>query len=275
VNARPVLGSLDEVREWASICESQGLSLPAALHVDTGMNRLGLPMDELPAVASAFGAVFRPSLLISHFACADAPAHALTGRQIARFAQARSILSDIPSSLANSPGIFLAERPHYDMVRPGYALYGGNPTPGRPNPMRPVVGLDARIIQVRDVAAGDTVGYGATWSASTPRRIATVSVGYADGFLRAGGAANVDVERGRDRGAAIVAGRLCPLVGRVSMDLVTIDISDVPVNEAKRGDAATLIGGALDIDEVARRAGTIGYEILTSLGRRYSRRYLS
>lgn len=275
VSARPVLGSLDEVREWASICETQGRSFPAALHVDTGMNRLGLSMDKLPALPGALGPVFRPSLVMSHFACADDPEAPLNRRQLASFALARSALPGTPASLANSPGIFLPEQPYYDLVRPGYALYGGNPTPCRPNPMRPVVGLDARIIQVREVAAGDSVGYGAAWTARTACRIATVSVGYADGFLRAGGATDDHGERDRARGAALVAGRLCFLVGRVSMDLVTLDVSDVPPKEVQRGDPVTLIGGALDIDEVARRAGTIGYEMLTSLGRRYSRRYLT
>jgi alanine racemase len=158
------------------------------------------------------------------------------------------------------------------LVRPGYALYGGNPTPDRDNPMRPVVGLEGRIVQLRWVEADHTVGYNGRWLALDKRRIATLSVGYADGYPRSSSA------RGRSgdellAGMALVAGQPCPFAGNVSMDLITVDVTDVPEAQVKRGDTVTLIGGELTIDEVGRRAGTIGYEILTNLGARYARAY--
>jgi alanine racemase len=161
-----------------------------------------------------------------------------------------------------------------DLVRPGYALYGGNPTPDRPNPMRPVVRLEARVIQVRGAPAGETVGYNAQWTAARPARLATVSVGYADGYPRSASATDRKAREGTPFGAAIVAGRRCPFAGRVSMDLIAVDVTGLPEGAVRRGDLVTLIGNDLDIDEVARRAGTIGYEILTSLGRRHARKYV-
>jgi alanine racemase len=160
------------------------------------------------------------------------------------------------------------------LARPGYALYGGNPTTGQPNPMRPVVRLDARILQVREIETGATAGYNGTWTAARPSRLATLSVGYADGYPRAASATDTARKADRPVGAALVAGRLCPFAGRVSMDLIIVDVTDVPAREIRRGDPATLIGDALGIDEVGRRAGTIGYEILTGLGQRYTRHYI-
>jgi alanine racemase len=159
-------------------------------------------------------------------------------------------------------------------VRPGYALYGGNPTPDRENPMRPVVALEGRIVQVRTVEAGESVGYNATWTAPGRRRLATLSVGYADGYPRAASRIDAKVASGAPAGEAVVAGRRCPFAGRVSMDLVVVDVTEVPEGAVRRGDPVTLVGGELTLDEVGRRAGTIGYEILTGLGRRYARRYV-
>ena len=180
----------------------------------------------------------------------------------------RILYRGIPSSLANSSGIFLGNAAHCDMVRPGVALYGVNPTPGRSNPMRPVIELQARIVQVRTVPRGETVGYDAAWTAKRATRLAVVAVGYADGYLRAASAS--DEAPGAD---AIVAGKRCPLAGRVSMDLLAIDITDLPDGAARRGDLATLIGDEITVDDLASAAGTIGYEVLTSLGRRYHRVY--
>ena len=178
----------------------------------------------------------------------------------------RLLYRGIASSLANSSGIFLGNAAHCDMVRPGVALYGVNPTPGRSNPMRPVLELQARIVQVRMVPKGETVGYDATWTAKRTTRLAVVALGYADGYPRA--ASVSDAVPGAD---AIVAGKRCPLAGRVSMDLLAIDITELPDNAARRGDLATLIGDDIGVDDVAKAAGTIGYEVLTSLGRRYHR----
>jgi len=273
---RAVLGSQEEIAEWAGFSRGQGLRLPAALHVDTGMNRLGLPLAEGLALAGDGRlAGFEPALLMSHFVSAEEPENPLNRRQTEAFAALRQALPGIPASLANSSGVFLSGQPHYDLVRPGYALYGGNPTPAQANPMRAVVTLEGRIVQLRTLAEGETVGYNATWTARGRRRIATVSVGYADGYRRGASRTDATAQAGTPAGEAIVAGRRCPLAGRVSMDLLAVDVSGLPDGAVQRGDAVTLIGGDLDIDEVGRRAGTIGYEVLTSLGRRYARTYVT
>jgi alanine racemase len=272
---RPILGSQDEVAEWAAFCRASGARLPAALHVDTGMNRLGLRPDEAVALSrDALLAEFELTLLMSHFVASEEPENPLNRRQIEAFAGLRHAFPGVAASLCNSSGIFLPESPPDDLVRPGYALWGGNPTPGRPNPMRSVVRLEGRIVQLRTAAAGESAGYNAQWTAPGRRRLATISVGYADGYPRAASATDAKRAAQTPAGEAIVAGRRCPLAGRVSMDLLTVDVTDVAEGAAKRGDLVTLIGDDLTVDEVARRAGTIGYEILTSLGRRYARTYI-
>jgi alanine racemase len=271
---RPILGSRDELAEWADFCRGAGRRLPAAIHFDTGMNRLGLRAEEAREIANGAAlAEFEAALVMSHFVSSEEPENPVNARQVEVFARVRSAFPDMPASLCNSSGIFLPERPHLDLVRPGYALYGGNPTPGRANPMRPVMRLEGRVIQLRVVEAGETVGYNAQWTAGGRRRLATISVGYADGYPRAGSATDAKHGAGLEAGEAIVAGRRCPFAGRVSMDLIAIDVTEVPEGAVRRGDLVTLIGNDLTIDEVARRAGTIGYEILTSFGRRYARRY--
>jgi alanine racemase len=272
---RPVLGSGEEIGEWGAFCRSRSESLPAALHVDTGMNRLGLPVAEAIALRTdaRFGG-FRPALLMSHLVGAEEFGNPVTQRQIDAFVSVRRALPDVPASLANSAGIFLPQAPHFELVRAGYALYGGNPTPGRPNPMSPVVRLTGRIVQIREIGGGETVGYNSQWTAPDLRRVATVSVGYADGYPRAASGTDAKHQTALPVGEAVVAGRRCPFAGRVSMDLIVIDVTDVPVSEIRRGDAVVLIGEGLDIDEVGSRAGTIGYEILTGLGRRYARTYI-
>lgn len=278
IGARPVLGSRAEIEDWGEFCRDAGVRLPAALHVDTGMNRLGLEPEVAMALAGdPLLAAFTPCLLMSHFVRAEEPDHPMNARQVAAFMAVRRAFPDLPASLANSSGIFLPrlfpELRKLDLARPGYALYGGNPTPGAANPMRAVVRLEARIVQLRDIAAGETTGYNGRWTASRPTRLATISVGYADGYLRAGSGTDVARAGGLDAGAALVGGRLCPLAGRISMDLTIIDVTDAPAAAVVRGAPVTLIGDGLDIDEVGHRAGTIGYEILTDLGRRYARHY--
>jgi len=270
---RPVLGSFEEIDEWAAFCRAQGRPFEAAIHVDTGMNRLGLTVpDGLTLRDSPQLKDFRVALLMSHFVSAEESRNPLNRQQIDAFRSVRETLPGIPASLANSSGIFLEDRPHFDLVRPGYALYGGNPTPDRDNPMRPVVGLEGRIVQLRWVEADQTVGYNGRWLALGRRRIATISVGYADGYPRSASARGPSGEEIL-AGLALVAGQSCPFAGNVSMDLIAVDVTDVPEAAVKRGDPVTLIGDGLTVDEVGRRAGTIGYEILTSLGRRYARRY--
>jgi alanine racemase len=270
---RPVLGSFEEIEEWAAFCRSQGQTREAAIHVDTGMNRLGLTVEQgLTLKDRAEVKDFEIALLMSHFVSAEESENPLNIRQIESFRAVRETLPGVRASLANSSGIFLKERPHFDLVRPGYALYGGNPTPDRENPMSAVVGLEARIVQLRWVEADDTVGYNARWLALGRRRIATLSVGYADGYPRSASARGKSGEE-LLAGTVLVAGRPCPFAGNVSMDLITVDVTDVPEQDIQRGDTVTMIGGSLNLDEVGRRAGTIGYEILTNLGGRYARGY--
>jgi alanine racemase len=207
---------------------------------------------------------------MSHFACSEDPTHPLNAQQMARFRALRELYPGVPASLANSSGIFLGPDAHHDLVRPGVALYGANPTPGHLNPMRTVVRLQGRVLQVREIGIGETVGYGATWTARRASRIAIVAIGYADGLLRSASAS--DLHAGAN---AIVAGRRCPFAGRVSMDLLAIDVTDVPSGLPRRGDLVALLDDEIGVDELADHAGTIGYEILTRLGTRYRRIYRS
>jgi alanine racemase len=269
IRARPVIGSMVELAEWDAFTSANQWHGGAALHVDTGMNRLGISVNDAAALAPRIRAENHGiTLLMTHLACAEQTEHPLNARQINVFREVRILYRGIPSSLSNSSGIFLGAAAHCDMVRPGAALYGVNPIPGQNNPMRPVIELQARIAQVRNVPRGETIGYNAAWTAKRATRIAVVAVGYADGYLRAASAS--DEAPGAD---AIVAGKRCPLAGRVSMDLLAIDVTDLPDNTARRGDLVTLIGGEMTVDALASAAGTIGYEVLTSLGRRYHRVY--
>jgi alanine racemase len=271
LDLRPVLGSMAEIDEWAGESRAGGGDAPAAIHVDTGMNRLGLRIEEgLALEHDARLRDFTPALLMSHLVSAEDPAHAINRRQIEAFARVADALPGIPTSLANSSGIFLDDMPRLSLARPGYALYGGNPTPDLANPMNGVVRLEARIVQLRSAEPGETAGYGGAWTSRGRSRLATISIGYADGYPRAAGI--TDSSAG-DAGTAIVAGQNCPFVGRVSMDLVIIDVTEVPQDAVRRGDPVILIGDGLSVDEVGARAGTIGYEILTGLGRRFARLY--
>src|SRR6185312_11018928 len=213
IHARPVIGSLVELAEWDAFVSTSQWRGGAALHVDTGMNRLGITPGEAAALAPRIRSENHGiTLLMSHLACAELPEHPLNDQQIKLFREVRVLYRGIPSSLANSSGVFLGSAAHCDMVRPGVALYGVNPTPGRSNPMRAVVELRGRIVQVRTVQRGETVGYDATWTAKRTTRIAITAVGYADGYLRAASATD-DIPGG----SAIVAGKRCMLAGRISM----------------------------------------------------------
>ena len=263
----PVLNSLGDIEAWARFCGRAGASPfpPADIHLDTGMTRLGLPPDEVDVLAGEpdrLGSI-DVAYVLSHLACADEPGHGLNRRQVDAFRKARGALAAGAASLANSSGIFLGPDYHFDLARPGAALYGVAPVPGESNPMAQVVRLQGKILQVRDVDTPQTVGYGATHRIARRGRIATVAVGYADGYLRSlsnsGGANFGDIR--------------VPVVGRVSMDLITLDVSDLPHRTARPGDLVDLIGPHNPVDRLAADAGTIGYEILTSLGSRYHRVY--
>lgn len=264
IGAQPVINSTTELAEWDAFVAERNWRGGAALHVDTGMNRLGIPVEEAMALAPRVRTENHGiTLLMSHLACAEEPSHALNGAQITAFKEVRLLFRGVAASLANSSGIFLGDSTHCDLIRPGAALYGVNPTPGRPNPMQSVVELSGRILQIRKVERGGTVGYGAMWAAKRPSRIAIAAVGYADGVPRAASG----VEQGPG-GTAMVAGRRCPIAGRISMDLICIDVTDLPDGAIHRGGDATFIGGGISVDDVAASASTIGYEILTHLGAR-------
>jgi alanine racemase len=260
----PVLNEPGQIANWAKIAR-QHAGLPAMLHVDTGMARLGLAIREFEKLADGLSqqTAIRWRALISHLACADQPEHPLNDHQRVRFASVRRHFAGLPASLAASSGIFLGQRYHLDFVRPGAALYGINPLPGTPNPMRQVVRLKGRILQIREVDRGESVGYGAAHIMDHPGRLATVAVGYADGWLRSLS----------NRGSGCLGGKRLPLLGRVSMDLVVFDVSAADPSLARPGGFIELLDDEYGVDAAAADAGTIGYEILTALSRRCHRVY--
>jgi alanine racemase len=271
IGARPVLGSMEEIIEWAGFGAATHDLVPAAVHVDTGMNRLGVkPADyEALIVAADILQTFPTALVMSHLACADTPDHPKNAAQLAAFsAIAGQLPATMRRSLANSPGVFLGPDYAFDLVRPGIALYGGNPFADRPNPMEPVVRLYGRIAQLGEAERGETVGYGAARTLTRRTRYATVTTGYADGYIRALG--STDAHAGA---TGWLGGQALPILGRVSMDLIVFDITDLPDGAAQRGGFVELIGDRFTIDDAAALAGTIPYEVLTSLGRRYQRIY--
>ena len=274
----PALSTPGQIKAWRSFTQANDVLMESLVQVDTGMNRLGLTAAEFAGLmADPDGFVgLTPLALMSHLACAETPQHPLNALQRERFASQlatfRLKFADAKGSLVNSSGIFLGKAYHADLARPGAALYGVNPTPGAPNPpapaganpMIPVVRLQAKILQVRRVDAASPVGYGATFQASDGAKLATVSMGYADGLLRSWGTS----------GHAFVDDLRVRVAGRVSMDLTTFDVSNVPELALGPGAMVDIIGTRQTIDDLARESGTIGYEILTALGRRYHRRYL-
>jgi alanine racemase len=268
---RPVLNSIEEIEEWSAFCKASRQRLPAAIHIDSGMNRLGLSAAEVDLLASASDRFdsFELALVMSHLACADDPDHPKSELQRHSFDIARIKLPHSPASIANSAGIFLGPDFHYDLVRPGIALYGGKARRRGENQVAPVVKLSARILQVRVVPAGETVGYGATWTAKRRSRIAVLSIGYADGLFR-----SLSVADGKSGLSVHVGSHPAPILGRVSMDLVTIDVTDVPADAARRGALVEILGDQTHAHVLAAHAGTIDYEVLTALGARAMRRYV-
>jgi alanine racemase len=265
-NLVPVLNSLDQVRCWATAAMVAGTRLPAILQVDTGMTRFGLSEADVRTLIDdrqRLGAL-DVRLLMSHLACADEPGHPANGMQLSLLMQIGRTLGCHRMSLAASSGIFLGSDYHFDLVRPGAALYGIAPQAGRSNPMHPVVRLQGKVMQIRDVPAGTPVGYGHTAITKLASRLATVAVGYADGFLRSLSG----------RGGGWFNGNHLPTIGRVSMDSVILDATALPEGSLLPGDMVDLIGPDQDLDALARDAGTIGYELLTSLGSRYHRQYI-
>lgn len=264
---RPVLVSPEQLRDWANFHPKHGARPNCAVQIDTGMNRFGLGVIQAETLAEKIRDL-APALVMTHFVSSEYRDDPLNERQIERFERATARLPGLARSMANSSAIFLPQRPFFDLVRPGYALYGGNPFPDQPNPMRPVVRLSAPILQLREIEAGETVGYNAQWTAKRRSRLAVIGVGYADGIPR--NAMATDAQAG---GEAIVLGASCPFAGRVSMDIIVIDVTDVTNPALAPGVEAELLNDVITIDDLASRSKTIGYEILTSLGRRYHRVY--
>jgi alanine racemase len=266
----PVIGSEEELARWSDFAARRGRTSPCALHLDTGMNRLGFEsLGGLQATMEKHGKASGADLLISHFVSSEIPGDPVNPAQIERFEAACAAFPSLKASLANSSGMFLPARPIYDLARPGYALYGGNPTPAGPNPMRAVATLAVAVQQTRWIEPGMSCGYNAQWTARRRTRLATLLAGYADGLPRGAGA--TDSKPGAE---AAIAGRRCPLVGRVSMDLSVVDVTDLPEDAVRAGDRVEFFGATVDLDDFASRSGTIGYQVLTSLGPRYRREYL-
>ena len=263
-NILPVLNSLEEIDRYTSIAENLNIALPCLIQFDTGMSRLGLGEDEtliLHQEPARLKGLF-VEYMISHFACSDELDHPMNNAQFEKFVDATEPFPKIKKSLANSSGVMRSHDYHFDLIRPGIGLYGGNPTPETTNPMKPVAHLYARVLQVRNVKKDDSVGYSATYRFDKNTQVATVALGYADGFLRSIS----------NNGHFYFEDQPCPIIGRVSMDAVTVNVGALK-NNPKPGDMMEVLGKNQSVDELANNAGTIGYEILTDLGRRYNRSY--
>jgi alanine racemase len=267
----PVLNSLPMLEEWLVACLGRNEALPAALHFDTGMNRLGFRLNETSIVKRMIEDVgYAPQMIMSHLACADQPQHEKNRTQLALFSSVINQFPGIPASLANSAATMTSREMHFQMVRPGIALYGGRAVNGRKNPMVPAVTLEAPVIQIRECKTGESVGYGASYILPRDTRLAIVALGYADGFIRAASSTNQHAG-----GRVHLRGTLCPLIGRVSMDMFAIDITDLGNDIPIPGEMVEVLGPNVSVDDQADPAGTIGYEILTSLKGRYPRTYVS
>ena len=281
-------GDLDVIAELGLdavvVAEHQARDLIAAARVpprvwiklNTGMNRLGLSMSDAmqlvddPSRPSAFD----PVMIMSHLACADEPSHPMNGQQLQAFQDLVAAYEGIESSLCNSAAIHLGSDYHFDLTRPGISLYGGAAVNGAANTMLPVVTAEARILQIREAQAGESVSYGASHVLKRNSRLAIAAAGYADGWHRSLSGSGVALRHdGSSGGFGFVSGHRVPIVGRVTMDLTVFDITDLPSNKVKSGDYIELFGANISVDEAAKAAGTIGYELLTGLGHRYDRTY--
>ncbi|MCX7360375.1 MAG: alanine racemase [Alphaproteobacteria bacterium] len=262
----PVLNHLGQLNAWRSTAQRFNRPLDAVIHFDTGMHRLGFGADEAQTLIDERGRLrgLRLALLMSHLVVAEEPANPINGEQLSRFRSFVRAMPGAPASFANSSGVFLGSDYHFDLLRPGAALYGINPQPGSPNPMAPTVTLNARILQTRRIDALQTVGYGAAWRSARPSRVATIALGYADGYFR------ILVNRTHVH----LAGHKVPVIGRISMDLVTIDATDVPEADCQPGAMVEVLGAHMTADDLADCARTNAYEVMTALGRRYARIYV-
>jgi alanine racemase len=272
----PVISSDEQLAFWMAVLADYG-DYPCALHVDTGFNRLGLHIDDAMALADDVSrpASFAPVLIMSHLACGDDPSSTMNRQQLESFRKVSAAYEGIESSLAASAGIFLGADYHFDLTRPGIAIYGGECVGGTANPMRPVATAEARIIQVRTVKAGESVSYGRALQLTRDSRLAIVSAGYADGYMRSQSSGGVPLRKSVPLGGqGFIAGHKVPVAGRITMDLTIFDVTDLPERLVRAGDYVELFGKNVPLDDVARAAGTIGYEILTGMGLRHERRYI-
>jgi alanine racemase len=270
-NLMPVISSMAMLEEWLAKCVERNEAYPAALHFDTGINRLGFRLNEAALVRQRTEQLgFQPQMIMSHLACADQPNHEKNRTQLALFQSVLTHFPKVPASLSNSAGLMTGRDYHFQMVRPGIALYGGRAVIGRKNPMAHVATLEMPILQVKEARTGESVGYGATQTLSRDSKLAVLALGYADGFFRHLSGSNT-----RPGGKVWLRGMLCPVVGRVSMDLTIVDISELgPDNLPLPGEGVEVFGPHISVDDQADAAGTIGYEVLTSMKGRYARRYV-
>jgi len=261
----PVVNSLAQWRQWSATARMLKRCLPAVLQFDTGMSRLGFPREERAELAAALGDGSNVEILfiMSHLASADDTESDQNGEQLAEMSRIADEFPGLDMSFANSGGVFLGDAYHGVLARPGIALYGGAPNNGEANPMEPVVSLDVAVVQTRTVPAGTKVGYGGAHVTQREMRLATIAAGYADGLPRTLS----------DRGAVYVNGIRLPIVGRVSMDSVTVDVSALPEGTLTLGSLVEVLGPNQTLEDIAGDAGTISYEILTALGDRYDRQY--
>ncbi|WFS01854.1 alanine racemase [Rhizobium tumorigenes] len=272
----PIISSEEQLAFWMAVVADYG-EYPCALQVDTGFNRLGLTVPEAMALADDVSrpASFSPVLVVSHLACGDDPASPMNRQQLDSFREVSRAFEGIESSLSASAGIFLGPEYHFDLTRPGIALYGGEAVPGVANPMRPVATAEARVLQVRQVKAGEAVSYGRAMQLTRDSTLAVVCAGYADGYMRSQSSGGVPLRQtGIAAGQGFIAGHRVPVAGRITMDLTIFDITDLPDGLVRAGDYVELFGSNILVDDAARAAGTIGYEMLTSMGLRHQRRYL-
>lgn len=266
----PLINSPQQAAFWTENTRTKDY----ALQVDTGMNRLGLTPQQLLAHAQSNAAP--PCLVMSHLACADDPSHPLNAQQIKSFADLRALFPEIEASLANSAGIHLGSEAHFDLTRPGIALYGGNPVPGVSVRMRPVATAETRVLTIRTAKAGETVSYGGAHRLTRDSRIATCGLGYADGFHRSASGAGVPLRETVPQGGfGVINGARVPVIGKITMDLTMFDITDLPDGAVNPGDWMQLLGPTISLEDAATAAGTISYELLTSLGARYTRRFIA
>ena len=269
-NIMPILNSPSQLEEWLAFCLSKNEALPAAIHFDTGMGRLGFRMNDVEWVKEKIIRVgFAPQMIMSHLACADQPSHEKNRTQLVLFKSLVANFPSVPASLANSAGLMNGIENHFQMVRPGISLYGGRAVNGRKNPMSPVVKLEAPLLQVIECKAGESIGYGSSFTLDKNSQVAILAHGYADGFLRSLGGTNR-----KPGGRVVIDNKILPVIGRVSMDLIAVDVSELYGKIPAPGEMIEILGKTIGVDEQADLAGTISYEILTSLKGRYKRHYI-